>query len=146
MPWPPDLSAAADEPEAVDVIIGIVTDARGRVLIGRRPDGKPMAGAWEFPGGKLEAAESPLAGLRRELAEELGIDVTAAEPFLEHSFRYPDRAVRLDVWWVLDYAGRAVPREGQELRWVGAHAIEDSELLPADAPIAAAVRARLVRS
>jgi 8-oxo-dGTP diphosphatase len=127
----------------IDVIVGILTDPRGRVLIGRRQAGKHMAGAWEFPGGKLETGEAPLAGLRRELAEELGIRVYDAEPLLERRFQYPDRAVRLDVWWVLSYEGRARPCEGQQLSWVDAEALSDRDMLPADGPIVAAVRERL---
>lgn len=132
--------------DTIDVIVGIVTNARDQVLISQRPAGKHMAGAWEFPGGKLEGDEAPLVGLRRELAEELGIRVTAAEPLVERRFRYPDRAVRLDVWWVLSFEGSARAREGQDLRWVTAQALADVEMLPADAPIVAAVQQRLAAS
>lgn len=102
-----------------------------------------MAGSWEFPGGKLEPGEPPLTGLQRELAEELGIEVERAEPFLEQKFQYPDRKVRLDVWWVLDYSGEAEAREGQSLRWVDAARLSETTLLPADAPIVSAIRERL---
>ena len=102
-----------------------------------------MAGSWEFPGGKLKAGEQPLTGLQRELAEELGIEVEQAEPFVEQSFQYPDRNVRLDVWWVLRYTGEAEAREGQSLRWVDAVELSETSLLPADAPIVAAIRKRL---
>ena len=127
----------------IDVIVGIVTDASGRVLIGQRPEGKHMAGSWEFPGGKLESGELPFDGLKRELMEELGIHVASAEPFLEQSHRYPDREVRLDVWWVEMFEGDARPLEGQVLRWVGPTELESVPLLPADAPIVAAIRRRL---
>ena len=127
----------------IDVIVGIVTDESGRVLIGQRPDGKHMAGAWEFPGGKLESGELPFDGLRRELMEELGIHVESAEPFLEQSHRYPDRKVRLEVWWVDSFEGEARALEGQALRWVGPTELETVPLLPADAPIVAAIRTRL---
>jgi 8-oxo-dGTP diphosphatase len=102
-----------------------------------------MAGAWEFPGGKLESGEEPLAGLKRELAEEVGIEVTAAEPLVEQNFQYPDRAVRLDVWWVLSYTGRVRSCEGQRLSWVETAELARADLLPADVPIVAAVRERL---
>jgi 8-oxo-dGTP diphosphatase len=127
----------------IDVIVGILTDRDGRVLIAQRPAGKHMAGSWEFPGGKLEPAEPPLAGLARELAEELGIVVEAAEPFLEHRHRYPDRLVRLDVWWVRSFSGSAEAREGQVLRWCDAAELASAAMLPADAPLVAAVIARL---
>ena len=102
-----------------------------------------MAGAWEFPGGKLEPGEPPFDGLQRELAEELGIQVGAAEPLTERRFSYPDREVRLDVWWVLDYAGEAQALEGQCIRWVDREALMAMPMLPADAPIVELVRARL---
>lgn len=102
-----------------------------------------MAGSWEFPGGKLEPGESPLTGLKRELAEELGIRVDSAEPLLELSHRYPDRYVRLDVWWVVAYSGEVESREGQALRWVAAAALGEVALLPADQPIVAAIQKRL---
>jgi 8-oxo-dGTP diphosphatase len=136
--------AAADS-EVLDVIVGILTQNGGKVLISRRLPGTHMAGCWEFPGGKLEPGEAPSSGLERELAEELGIRVTAAEPLITHRFDYPDRAVRLDVWWVTAYEGQANSHEGQELAWVDAAALEHSEMLPADAPIVAAIQSRLAR-
>jgi 8-oxo-dGTP diphosphatase len=131
------------EPQAtaavVDVIVGIVLNSAGEILIGQRLGGTHMAGQWEFPGGKLKSSEAPFAGLKRELAEELGIQVEAAESFIEHSFQYPDRHVRLDVWWVLEYAGKPESREGQALRWVDVAELDAVPLLPADAPIVAAI-------
>ncbi|HUF74312.1 MAG TPA: NUDIX domain-containing protein [Gammaproteobacteria bacterium] len=143
MPRAPELSEAGAQVDALDVIVGIVRDSASRVLIGQRPEGKHMAGFWEFPGGKLLTGEPPLAGLKRELYEELGIVVGAAEPFLEQTHRYPERAVKLDIWWILDYAGEARSREGQRLRWVDGDELAEAPLLPADAPIVAAVRKRL---
>jgi len=145
VPRAPELSEAGAQVDALDVIVGIVRDSASRVLIGQRPEGKHMAGFWEFPGGKLLASEPPLAGLRRELYEELGIVVGAAEPLLAQTHRYPERVVRLDIWWILDYAGEARPREGQRLRWVDVDELAEAPLLPADTPIVAAVRQRLAR-
>jgi 8-oxo-dGTP diphosphatase len=99
-----------------------------------------MAGAWEFPGGKKRPNETRLAALERELAEELGIGVVAAEPFLEISHSYPDRRVWLDVWVVGDYRGEPAPREGQGLRWATVAELADTGLLEADRPIVAALR------
>jgi len=143
MPRPPDLSEAGPELETLDVIVGIVCDPAARILIAERPGGKHMAGLWEFPGGKLEPGEPPAEGLRRELLEELGILVDRAEPFLEHVHHYPERTVRLDIWWVRAYDGTAEPREGQRLRWVTIDELERAPLLPADAPIVTAIRHRL---
>lgn len=143
MPRRAELTRSRPASQPVDVIVGVVTDAAGRVLIARRPPGKHMAGAWEFPGGKLDPGETPLAGLCRELDEEIGLVVAEAEPFVRHRFEYPDREVRLDVWWVLSHRGKACAREGQELRWVDAAALGAMPMLPADAPIVAAVIERL---
>lgn len=130
--------------EVLKVIVGIVCDTEGRVLIGQRPAGKHMAGHWEFPGGKLRAGETPLAGLKRELLEEIGIIAGPAEPFLELTHRYPERTVRLDIWWVLGYEGEARACEGQALRWVDLDELAAAPLLPADAPIVASIRERLI--
>ena len=100
-----------------------------------------MAGAWEFPGGKKEPDETRRAALERELAEELGIAVVSAEPFMEISHAYPDRQVRLDVWVVAAYTGEPKPRERQPLRWVTVHELADTGLLAADRPIVTALRA-----
>jgi len=127
----------------VDVIVGILRDPAGRVLIGQRRPGTHMAGAWEFPGGKLEATEAPLDGLRRELEEELGIVVNSAEPLLKLRHSYSDCEVRLDVWWVLSYDGDVEPRESQVLSWVFPESLSTAELLPADAPIVDAIVARI---
>jgi 8-oxo-dGTP diphosphatase len=137
-----ELSESQPATAVVDVIVGIVLNSAGEILVGRRSDGTHMAGFWEFPGGKLEPDETPLAGLKRELAEELGIEVETAESFTEHSFAYPDRHVRLNVWWVLEYAGIPVSREGQALQWVAIAELDAVPLLPADAPIVAAIRRR----
>ena len=127
--------------DSVHVMVAIVRDSGGRFLIGQRGAGAHMAGAWEFPGGKKGAAETRLAALERELAEELGITVIAAEPFIVVSHAYPDRRVRLDVWVVRDYRGEPAPREGQALRWATLEELADTGLLEADRPIVAALRA-----
>jgi len=119
----------------IHVVAGVVTDGQGRVLIAQRLPGTHMAGRWEFPGGKLEPGEAPGDGLRRELAEELGLQVLAAEPLLQLSHRYPDRHVHLDVWLVSRSEG--VPRslEGQALQWVDVAGLRRVNLLEADTPI-----------
>jgi 8-oxo-dGTP diphosphatase len=125
------------------VLVGVIADSSRRVLISRRIAGKHLAGAWEFPGGKRERGERRLAALRRELSEELGIDVRSAIPFIELVHDYPDRRVKLDVWWIESYAGDPAPLEGQALRWVRAADLAGADLLPADRPIVEAVAARL---
>jgi 8-oxo-dGTP diphosphatase len=125
--------------EPLHVLVGLIRDARGRWLVNQRRPGTDLAGFWEFPGGKRHADESPLDALRRELGEELGIDVLAAEPWLELVHDYPEKTVRLDVWRVLDYRGEVDAREGQALDWVAAARLAALPLLPADLPIVEAL-------
>jgi 8-oxo-dGTP diphosphatase len=99
-----------------------------------------MAGWWEFPGGKLETGEPARAALRRELGEELGIQVQAAYRLLRFSHPYPERRVHLDVWRVTRYAGTPKPHEGQSLAWASPERLGDWKLLPADEPIVAALK------
>jgi 8-oxo-dGTP diphosphatase len=119
----------------IDVVVGLLCDAKGRWLITSRPAGKELAGWWEFPGGKRSAGEEPFAALVRELDEELGVHVEAAERWLELVHDYPDRRVHLDVWLVTRYRGTPAPRESQQVRWLRAHELEAAGLLPADRPI-----------
>ena len=120
---------------AVHVLVGLITDGRGRWLVNRRPAGTPLAGWWEFPGGKSRPEEEPRAALTRELEEELGIEVLEAERSLTLVHDYPDKRVHLDVWRVLRYRGEARARESQELRWVTVAECRELELLEADWPI-----------
>lgn len=124
------------------VVVGIVTGADGTVLITRRPDDVHQGGLWEFPGGKVEHGESTMEALGRELHEELGIMLRAAEPLLQVDHAYPDRRVLLDVWRVTDFQGEPHGREGQPLVWVSLDEIERFAFPAADAPIVAALRAR----
>ena len=123
----------------VHVVAGVLRDAAGRVLLARRPAGTHLAGAWEFPGGKLERGEAPAAGLARELREELGVTVEAAEPLIRVRHRYPEREVLLDVWEVTRWHGAPRGLEGQPLRWVEAAALAAEGLPPADRPVVRAL-------
>jgi 8-oxo-dGTP diphosphatase len=123
----------------VHVVAGVIADADGRVLLAQRPAGKHLAGGWEFPGGKLEDGEAPLAGLQRELREELGIEVHAATPLLRVTHAYPEREVDLDVWQVTDWRGTPRGLDGQQLRWCARDQLATAELLPADLPVVAAL-------
>jgi 8-oxo-dGTP diphosphatase len=124
----------------IHVVAGALFDASGRVLIAQRPAGKHMAGGWEFPGGKLDAGEMPLAGLKRELREELGVEVHAAEPLIAYEHEYPERRVLLDLWLVARYSGEPQPLERQALQWVAVDALDRVGLLEADRPMIAALR------
>jgi 8-oxo-dGTP diphosphatase len=125
----------------IHVLVGLISDADGRWLINSRPPGTDMEGFWEFPGGKSVAGEERFSALRRELNEELGIEVLQAEPLIELVHDYPHKRVRLDAWRVLSYRGAIGAREGQLLRWVAAEQLTDAGLLPADRPIVAALLA-----
>jgi 8-oxo-dGTP diphosphatase len=129
------IGAAAGASLRLHVVAGVLYDAEGRVLLTQRPEGKFMAGKWEFPGGKLKAGESERAALKRELAEELGIEVQECSALLRLEHQYPDRQVSLSVWSVGQYSGSALGLEGQALRWVAPAALFGEDLLPADWPI-----------
>jgi 8-oxo-dGTP diphosphatase len=122
------------------VVAAAVIDGTGRVLIAQRPAGKHMAGGWEFPGGKLEPGEERLAGLARELREELGITIATPRPLIRVRHAYPSREVLLDVWVVRRYSGEPRGLDGQALRWCTQDELATAELLPADKPIVAALR------
>jgi mutator protein MutT len=124
----------------VHVVAAALIDARRRVLIAQRPAGKHLAGAWEFPGGKLEAGEAPAEGLRRELREEIGVAIGPPRPLMRLTHRYPYGEVLLDVWVVRRYRGRPRGLDGQALRWCDRAALAAADLLPADRPILAALR------
>lgn len=123
----------------IHVVAGALLDGQGRVLIAQRPTGKHMAGGWEFPGGKLQVDETPLAGLRRELAEELGITVQQADWLASCQHDYSDRRVSLELWTVTAFDGQPQSLDGQALRWVNLSDLDSAGLLPADKPLVAAL-------
>jgi 8-oxo-dGTP diphosphatase len=117
-------------------------DADGRVLLAQRPAGKHLAGLWEFPGGKVHAGETPETALIRELAEELGIDVAASclAPFTFASHAYPEFHLLMPLYVCRKWAGIAMPREGQQLKWVRSAQLADYPMPPADKPLVAMLR------
>jgi len=123
-----------------DVAAGILCDATGRVLITERLGGGPFHGLWEFPGGKIDADETPLQALSRELVEELGVDVTACRSFMNLRHDYEDRIVTIEFFIVSAWHGEPSGREGQALRWVEKKRLNAEELLPADVPVVAALQ------
>jgi mutator protein MutT len=125
---------------AVQVAVAVVIDRGGRVLIAQRPAGKHLAGAWEFPGGKIERGETRRQGLARELEEEIGITIEHPRPLMRLRHTYPTGEVLLDVWVVRRYRGEPRSLDGQGLLWCDREALTDAPLLPADRPILAALR------
>jgi 8-oxo-dGTP diphosphatase len=118
-----------------EVAAGILIRPNGTFLLASRPAGKPYAGYWEFPGGKLEAGETAHDALVRELQEEMGITVTAATPWLMQTFRYPHATVRLQFFLVTAWSGQLHPHEDQAFAWQRLGEIRVSPILPANGPI-----------
>ncbi len=112
-------------------------DADGRVLLAQRPEGKSMAGLWEFPGGKVEAGETPEAALVRELDEELGIDTweSCLAPLTFASHTYDDFHLLMPLFACRKWKGTPQPREGQTLKWVRANKLREYPMPPADVPL-----------
>jgi 8-oxo-dGTP diphosphatase len=119
-----------------------LVDVDGRVLLARRPSDKPMAGLWEFPGGKVQEGELPEAALIRELHEELGIDVTESclAPFTFASHTYEDFHLLMPLYVCRVWQGFVTAREGQELKWVRPRDMEEFPMPPADVPLVAMLR------
>jgi 8-oxo-dGTP diphosphatase len=114
-------------------------DVDGRVLLAQRPAGKPMAGLWEFPGGKVESGERPEDSLIRELKEELGIVVREAclAPLTFASHAYPEFHLLMPLYVCRRWDGTVTPREGQRLAWVRPNRLREYPMPPADEPLIA---------
>jgi len=114
-----------------------LVDVDGRVLITRRPEGKTLAGLWEFPGGKVEAGELPEQSLIRELREELGIDVNVAclAPLTFASHSYSDFHLLMPLWICRRWEGVVTAKENQELAWVRPQRLKEYKMPPADEPL-----------
>jgi 8-oxo-dGTP diphosphatase len=127
------------------VVAGALFDSQGRLLLAERPPGKHMAGGWEFPGGKREANEERFDTLKRELREELGLEILEAEPLVAYEHHYADRTIKLDLWFVTRYDGVPQSLEGQNLQWVRLDELHSVGLLEADAPMIAPLLRRAGR-
>ena len=114
-----------------------LVDVDGRVLLARRPEGKSMAGLWEFPGGKVELGETPEAALIRELQEELGVDTwqSCLAPLTFASHAYDDFHLLMPLFICRKWQGTPRPQEGQVLKWVRANDLRNYPMPPADIPL-----------
>jgi mutator protein MutT len=119
-------------PLVIEVAAGLIRDAAGRYLITQRRRGSHLAGLWEFPGGKVEAGETPAACLRRELAEELSATFTVGALVETVRWEYPDRTVVLHFFECTLETGDIVPREEQAMEWVPGARLADYSFPPAD--------------
>jgi 8-oxo-dGTP diphosphatase len=115
----------------------VLVDGDGRILIAKRPEGRSLAGLWEFPGGKVEPGESPEHALVRELAEELGIDIAAADlaPLTFASHDYPAFHLLMPLFLCRRWRGEVAPHEDQELLWVKPAELLSYAMPPADEPL-----------
>lgn len=124
----------------INVSVAVLQHPDGTFLMAQRPQGKAYAGYWEFPGGKVEAGETPLHALVRELHEELGIEVETAYPWLTRVFTYPHATVRLNFFRVTSWEGAPHGREGQLLSWQRLPDLSVEPILPANTPIMRALQ------
>ena len=126
----------------VTVVAVAIVDVDGRILISQRPRGKPMAGLWEFPGGKIEIGESPEKALIREIKEELNIDVSdrCLAPFTFASHKYEDFHLLMPLYVCRVWEGNVEAMENQELKWVRPKNLAEYPMPPADRPLVAMLR------
>ncbi len=137
------MPTTAPDPKPILLVAAIaLIDADGRVLIAQRPEGKHLAGLWEFPGGKLGEGETPEAALIREAREELGIDIeeSCLAPVSFASHAYDDFHLLMPLYVCRIWNGTVIAREGQALKWVRPAKLTDWPMPPADAPLVAALR------
>ena len=120
----------------VDVAVGVLVDPQGRFLLTSRPEGKVYAGYWEFPGGKLEAGETVEAALKRELHEEIGIEIGGVQPWRVEIVDYEHARVRLHFCKVFDWRGEFEMRERQAMAWQDLP-VQVAPVLPGTLPVLA---------
>ncbi|HET8608787.1 MAG TPA: Nudix family hydrolase [Burkholderiales bacterium] len=137
---PASQPAAPQASAVVDVVAAVIIDSDDRFLLAQRPPGKVYAGYWEFPGGKVESGETRQQALARELQEELGIGVRRAWPWITREYVYPHAAVRLHFFRVIEWSGQPQSRERQQFCWQRAEAPDVAPMLPANAPVLAALK------
>ena len=138
----PVINPVSIDEDYIHVVAALIwhRDDRRRFLIAQRQKGKHLEDYWEFPGGKLEAGETPWQALQRELIEEINIRPISATQYIQVYYRYPDRNILLDTWLVESYRGEIEAREQQLLIWIDVEQADDYRFPPADMPILEAIR------
>jgi 8-oxo-dGTP diphosphatase len=138
---PPDMP----HKKIIHVVAAALIDRKKRVLIAQRPEGKAMAGLWEFPGGKVEIGEIPEYALMRELREELGIETRPCGmwPIGFTSYNYPDFHLVMPLFAIRIWGGDPVPQEGQNLKWVSVQDLYTLEMPEADKPLISQLEAQI---
>ena len=125
----------------VHIVLGIVcNDARDKVLVARRPRCAHLGGLWEFPGGKVQAGEPALVALKRELYEEVNVEVGDCTPLLSFDYDYPDRLIHFQAWTIHDWSGEVTGKEGQETRWADIRSLSAQDFPAANKGIIDACR------
>jgi 8-oxo-dGTP diphosphatase len=132
-------SLLPEPPRITEVAAAVIEKPDGQFLLAQRPAGKPYAGYWEFPGGKIEAGEDPRTALARELREELGIELREAFPWITRTYAYTHATVRLHFFRVTRWDHEPRPLEDQDIRWQRVESTDVSPMLPANAPVLAAL-------
>ena len=132
--WDAPFRKAAGDVKTVIVVAAVLVDVDGRVLVAQRPEGKAMAGLWEFPGGKIEDGETLHQALARELGEELGIAISDSAPWRELTMDYPHARVHLNFCKVFAWSGKPHGREGQQMAWASLP-VTQVPVLPGTIPV-----------
>ncbi len=135
-----DSRLPADPSPQIHVVAGVITDARDRILLARRTEGRDLAGLWEFPGGKVDPGETPEHALARELREELGIEANVGDALIAVPQQYPHKRLRLDVRRIASWSGHIKALDGQALVWAPPHTLASYAMPAADRPVVAALR------
>lgn len=121
--------------KVVNAAVAVLQSADGKVLLAQRPEGKPWAGWWEFPGGKIEEGETAFEALQREMHEELGTEALIAYPWITRTFAYPDKTVKLHFFMIPNWTTEPHGKEGQQLSWQFPQALTVAPMLPANEPV-----------
>ncbi len=132
-------TAPEAQSRVVHVAVGVIRSPHGEVLLAKRHESAHQGGLWEFPGGKVEPDETVVDALKRELHEEVGLDIFDPRPLIRIPFEYPDKRVLLDVWFIEHFSGEPHGREGQSVDWVAMSDLAQRAFPAANRPILTAL-------